>query len=95
MAIDFQPPPTYDMPIQEDEQGRAVFSPIWLNWFLSLAQVLNSFSGGGGTAEHNMLSGLQGGTTDEYYHLTEAQHANLAGGCCIVLYYSSDTIGNT
>jgi hypothetical protein len=28
---------------------------------------------------HNGLSGLQGGTTDEYYHLTSAQHTALAG----------------
>lgn len=27
--------------------------------------------------EHNDLDGLQGGTTDEYYHLTEAQHEDV------------------
>ena len=31
------------------------------------------------SASHNELSGLQGGTTDEYYHLTSAQHAGLTG----------------
>lgn len=34
----------------------------------------------GATANHNDLSGLQGGTTGEYYHLTSAQHAALTGG---------------
>jgi hypothetical protein len=31
--------------------------------------------GGGGTGVHNDLTGIQGGTTGEYYHLTAAQHA--------------------
>ncbi|KKN57508.1 hypothetical protein LCGC14_0561250, partial [marine sediment metagenome] len=30
--------------------------------------------------EHNNTSGLQGGTTDEYYHLTEAEHTGVGGG---------------
>ena len=30
--------------------------------------------GGGGTSVHNDLTGLQGGTTDEYYHLTATEH---------------------
>lgn len=29
-------------------------------------------------SNHNDLSGLQGGTTDEYYHLTAAQHTKIA-----------------
>lgn len=29
---------------------------------------------------HNDLLGLQGGTTDEYYHLTAAQYASIGGG---------------
>lgn len=28
--------------------------------------------------EHNDLTGLQGGTTDQYYHLTSTQHGNVA-----------------
>jgi len=28
-------------------------------------------------AEHNLLAGLQGGTADEYYHLTSGEHAEL------------------
>lgn len=34
----------------------------------------------GQTPDHNSLSGLQGGTTDEYYHLTQAQHDTLTDG---------------
>lgn len=30
-----------------------------------------------GTDDHNSLTGKQGGTTDEYYHLTQTQHDNL------------------
>lgn len=31
----------------------------------------------GGSANHNSLSGLQGGTSGEYYHFTSAEHAEL------------------
>lgn len=30
--------------------------------------------GGGGVTDHNLLTGLQGGVFDEYYHLSSAQH---------------------
>jgi len=32
------------------------------------------------TSDHNNLNGLQGGTTNEYYHLTSAQHSTLTTG---------------
>jgi len=31
-------------------------------------------------SQHNYLSGLQGGTTNQYYHLNEAQYTNISGG---------------
>ena len=34
----------------------------------------------GSTENHNALSSLQGGTTNEYYHLTSAQHTGLTSG---------------
>lgn len=34
----------------------------------------------GSTVTHANLSGLQGGTSSEYYHLTNAQHSALTGG---------------
>lgn len=80
MATSFQPPPTYALPILVDEKtGRAQFSPIWLKWFVDMAQVLSSFGGGSGSADHNLLSGLQGGASSQYYHLNSAQHAQLIG----------------
>lgn len=35
---------------------------------------------------HNSLSGLQGGTTDEYYHLTSNQHLNILIGEYVAAY---------
>lgn len=32
------------------------------------------------TSNHNELGGLQGGTTDEYYHLTQAEYSTLQSG---------------
>lgn len=79
MATAFQPPPTYALPILVDEKtGRAQFSPIWLKWFVDMAQVLSSFGGGSGSADHNMLSGLQGGASSQYYHLDAAEYAAVA-----------------
>lgn len=39
-------------------------------------------------ADHNSLSGLQGGTTDEYYHLTATQHTNNLTGEYVPEYFS-------
>jgi hypothetical protein len=81
MATAFQPPPTYALPIIVDERtGRAQFSPIWLKWFVDMAQVLSSFGGGSGSADHNMLSGLQGGASSQYYHLDAAEYASIGAG---------------
>lgn len=45
----FQPPPTYALPIDVDEKtGKAQFSPIWLKWFLDLVGILNGIGAGGG-----------------------------------------------
>lgn len=91
-AADWQPAPTYESPVifqADDPQAqellarlRTTFSPNWLNWFLELAALLSAVGGGGGGIEHNLLSGLQGGTTDQYYHLNETQYnaINTSGG---------------
>jgi hypothetical protein len=84
---DFQPPPTYSIPILVDkftnpqgkEEVRVQFDPNWLRWFLDLIEFLNA-AGGISGLEHNLLVGLQGGTTDEYYHLTAAQHSDVTSG---------------
>lgn len=69
---DIAPAPTYADPIQEDPvTHKAVFNPVWLSWFLLVSQFINTSGGASGTA-HNNLSGLQGGSSTERYHLTGA-----------------------
>ena len=91
-ASDWQPPPTYELPIQlrapvdaqdelpsriAEQLARATFSSNWLNWFLRLGALLSALGAGSGGILHNLLSSLQGGTTDEYYHLTAAEYTAL------------------
>lgn len=85
-----QPPPTYALPILVDEAtGRSQFNPIWLKWFVDLSSILSGL--GGSTPSHNLLSGLQGGTASQYYHLTGAQHSAMTGaGSSSDHYHSSD-----
>jgi hypothetical protein len=40
----------------------------------------------GSTTNHNATSGLQGGTTNEYYHLTSAQYTGLTSGAATTLH---------
>lgn len=50
-----------------------------------------SGGGGGGGTNHNALTGLQGGTTGQYYHLTSAQHTDLTdGGDATSHYHAAD-----
>ena len=44
-------------------------------------------SGGGGTSVHNELTGKQGGTTGQYFHLTESQYN------CVIANCSDEGIG--
>jgi hypothetical protein len=75
---DLQPPPTFADPVIVDERTKkGRFNPIWLKWFVDLAQTLND--SGGTTIDHNSLGGLQGGTSSQYYHLTSAQHGSITG----------------
>lgn len=76
----FPPPPTYAEVILVDRDNRAPprFNPIWLKWFLDVAALFTAAGGGGGGGfAHNSLTGLQGGGTGEYYHLTAANYANV------------------
>lgn len=92
---EFQPPPTYTLPIVVDERtGKAQFSPIWLKWFLDLAALLNNL--GGTSPSHNSLAGLQGGTTNQYFHATSAQNAKVvawAGSATVDLLLPVGTTG--
>lgn len=93
---EFQPPPTYELPVRVEEQTDAMgrkstastFSPIWLKWFIDLAQVLSSAGASAGSIDHNSTTGKQGGAAPDFYHLTAAEYAALAAGS------SSDVLAN-
>lgn len=75
MAASFEPPPTYAEVVLADERtGKSRFNPIWLKWFIDLAGFVSQ-SGGPAGVVHNDTGGLQGGTANQYYHLTAAQDA--------------------
>lgn len=79
---DFQPVPAWALPFIGDEEElarlRLKFNPVWLKYFLDLVEALNA--AGGTTLQHNLLSGLQGGTTDQFYHLTQAVYTAVNAG---------------
>lgn len=78
--MNFPIPPTFAEPIEQNQTtGRPTFSPIWLRWFLDVAQYFASIGLGGTAVSHNSLSGLQGGTSSEYYHFTSADYSALSG----------------
>lgn len=60
----FQPPPTYAMPVIEDQRtGKLIFNPIWLKWFLDLSQNLGVGGAGAGSVTQVIAgAGLAGGT---------------------------------
>lgn len=43
---------------------------FWNDWYEKLRTLVNTIE----TLAHNALTGLQGGTSNQYYHLTSAQH---------------------
>lgn len=50
MTTVFQPPPTWALPVVVDEtSGKAVFSPVWLKWFVDLSRGLSTGGAGSGT----------------------------------------------
>lgn len=77
----FQDPPTYAEVVLVDEiTKRPAFNPIWLKWFLEVAAFISaSGGGGGGGANHNDLTGLQGGASAQFYHLSSTDFSNLTG----------------
>jgi len=71
-----QPPPTWaEIVIVNPQTQKAKFNPVWLKWFLDLAQILNE---SGGTALlHNSLTSIQGGSSSQRYHLTQLQQETI------------------
>jgi hypothetical protein len=65
---------------------------VWRDWFFKVAQQLTqaasiawssiNFTGSNitdiQTRQHNSLQGIQGGTGGQYFHLTAAEHTNVA-----------------
>lgn len=47
MAGEFEPPPTFALPVEVNERGEQQFSPHWISWFYKLVNWLNL--GGGVT----------------------------------------------
>lgn len=76
----FPTPPTYTLPLEEDKTTKqVVFSPIWLRWFIDMANTFTKMGFTlGGALDHEKLEGLLGGITDEHYHLTELSHRYLS-----------------
>jgi len=80
MAV-FQPPPTWASPVVIDEKTKeGQFNPVWLQWFVNLVGVINSIGAASGTIQHNALSGLQGGTANQFFHLALQQFNRAQGG---------------
>jgi hypothetical protein len=87
-----QPPPTFTDPVIVDEKSsKATFNPIWLNWFLTLVESLNT--AGGTNLNHNLLSNLQGGTTDEYYHLTQERYQEVTNAKSANIVFAGPAAG--
>ena len=76
----FPIPPTYTPPFEYDPTtGESDVAPAWLQWFLDVANTFSTLSGIV-TGAHNSLSGLQGGTAGQYYHLQVSDYNTLLGG---------------
>lgn len=72
--------PVYSKPIEKDQTtGQETFAPVWLQWFLDVARYFTLIGSGGTSIDHNTLSNLQGGSASQFYHLTSAQTAAVAG----------------
>ena len=57
--------------------GSPVFAGLTLTGLSGVLQATDGVLSG--NADHNSLGNIQGGTTDEYYHLTSAEYSALGG----------------
>lgn len=98
MSGNFPVPPTFADPVLVDEATRkAKFNPIWLRWFLDLAQLLTAAGGGGIIGfDHNALADLQGGSApNEFYHLTGTEHTELVNAKAAHTVYAGPSSGGS
>lgn len=96
MATVFEPPPTWAEVVLIDEKTKkARFNPVWLKWFVDLIGVLNSSGIIAGAIPHNSLASIQGGTTNQYYHLTSANFTYLTGLAAGTVAITGTTITGT
>lgn len=72
-----EPPPNIKIRDNPSEDS------VWRRWLTTLSKSYGSLS-------HNELSGLQGGTTDEYYHLTATEYADL--GTVLKIVYADESL---
>ena len=68
--------------------GVAPGSGYWNDWYEKLRTLINSFVDG---FLHNSLTGLQGGTSGQYYHLTAAEHAAISTPDWVDIKITTDT----
>lgn len=74
----FEPPPSYaEVVIVDETSGKGRFNPLWLKWFLKVVNVLTNSGAVSGTIWHNSTGGLQGGSANQYYHLSASQYSNV------------------
>jgi hypothetical protein len=78
-------PPVPNTPLVENPTSDA----IWKRW---LEQLRTRFILPG-QQDHNTLFNLQGGTTDEYYHLTQSQHSEITGDQSANTVYAGPSSG--
>lgn len=87
--------------------GSAPGSAFWNDWYEKLRNLINSgtisqlwssldFTASNitdiVTRNHNNLQGFQGGTTGEYYHLTQAQHTALSSSISVSTVTTNTTL---
>lgn len=72
--------------------GVAPGSGYWNDWYEKLRTIVNNLLT---SIAHNDLTGLQGGSTSEYYHLTAAEYAALSTPDWTYVKLTSDQIVST
>ena len=85
--------PPEDLPPIVEGLGALVGFVVYEKSATSFDDVLSSFDvvfASSTVVNHNGLSGLQGGTTNEYYHLTNTQHSNLTTNNWSLGTYNTD-----